>query len=126
MLSLTDIAAMQAEMIKSFPATATVLRSTSAPDGMGGKIDVWAAATVPAYPNGYPASVMPFPVRAGAESAATGKLLATTDFHIYLPAQADVTAKDRVAASGTTYEVQDVESGESDMICLVAHCARIS
>jgi len=125
MLTLTDIASMQAEMIRYFPSAATVLRNVSAPDGMGGKTDVWGPVSIPAYPNAYPANVMPFPVRAGAESAATGKLLATTDFHIYLPAAADVTAKDRIAVGGTTYEVQDVESGESDMICLVAHCARI-
>lgn len=115
-LTAAEVADLQALQAESLTGSASILRSTATPDGMGGQTVGWAtAATVscrimPATR----ASSMKFAVTAGMPQE-------TMMWMVVLPAGTDVRVADRLQIGGLAYEVSAVQGPrtyETGRMCL--------
>lgn len=96
LLSDADIAAMRTTLNRTLPDTATIQRTTRTVDSAGGYTDAWTDfATVACRVA--PAN--------GREQTIAGRLDAVGTWTITLPANTDVTSKDRIAVGSRTFEV---------------------
>lgn len=102
----------------TMPGTAVISRYTSTSDGMGGQTDAYAPVGTAVCRVGEKLS----PV----ERQIADKLTALQVWAITLPATTDVTAKDRIAVSGTTYDVLGVYARESVEVARRALCVELA
>ncbi len=101
MLTTAEITAMRATSDTALPDVATVQRATTVSDGGGGTTTSWAdVATVACRiaPTGGASR--------GGETGVTGGRIVDESTHVIsLPAEADVTAADRLFIDGQAYDV---------------------
>lgn len=96
LLSDADIAAMRTTLNRTLPDTATIKRDTQVSDGAGG-YTVTTATSDPVACRVAPSN--------GREQTIAGRLDAVGTWTITLPANTDVTSKDRIAVGSRTFEV---------------------
>ena len=98
LLSNAQLEAMRAVLNRSLPASGTILRATATGDGMGGQSTTYAAADIAIC------RVQPVPTRPS-EGTVGGRTAATQEWVITFPAGTTITARDRIATGGRTFEV---------------------
>lgn len=104
MLSADEIAGMRATLLASLPDTGTIQRNTPEDDGQGGHEDAWttlATTRLRVAPVG----------RTPQERAIADRVTSESLWTVTLPSGQDVTARDRIAVGGRTFEVVAVLAG---------------
>lgn len=116
MLSSAEITAMRAQQFLALPDSVVIQRRTLAADGAGGQTETWTTlATV--------AGRLSVETRVGRETPTGGRLASVTPYRVTLPAQTDVTARDRLVVGSRTFDVALVQAGgawETARVCLCA------
>jgi Phage head-tail joining protein len=109
-LSTAELTAMRATGSAYLPDTCTIQRATTTQDSMGGESQSFAtlASSV--------ACRMDEPVTGGSEQAIDMAVGTAVKFIMHLAYNQDITVKDRVVYSSSTYEVSEVLDSASWLI----------
>lgn len=108
MLSSYDLARMQTTVIDSFPSVGTVYTNAGATDPTGAKVESFTVSgTVPC---------LILPSKTPVEIVAGDTVRSVPGFNIHLGYLGTVTAADRVACNGITFEIVGSDKGMSNQV----------
>lgn len=102
-----DLSFMRETQTDALPGTAVIQGTVSTSDGQGGYYEGWSAlGTVPAR-------LYPVNRRAYAEGIGGAQLISETTWHITMPWDTVVDARNRVLMEGRTWEIVSVNNDEN-------------
>lgn len=106
LLTADDLAFMRATQEEAMPGTVYILAMGTASNGMGGYTETWGTAGT------VTGRVYPMVRRGQPEAMAAEQVVSETSWFATLPAGTTVTAKNRIAYDGRTWEVVRVNNSE--------------
>jgi SPP1 family predicted phage head-tail adaptor len=101
LLTTAALARLRASLTATLPDTCTIRRNTPVSDGAGGSVDGWATVATVAC------SIAPTGNQPQ-ERAIADRIASKVSYTITLPAETNVTAKDKIGSAGRTFEVVGV------------------
>lgn len=119
LLSAADLAACQATVALHLPSTASVQTNTPASDSQGGATDSWATTASLAC------KVLQKQPDAS-ERVEGSAPKSETEWDIQFAAGSSIIPKQRLVIDSVTYEVMDVDTGQSNGLALTATCRKLT
>lgn len=106
MLTAADLAYMQDTQEQALPGTVVIERNTLVDDGMGGRIETWAAVGTVI------GRIYPMVRRGMAEAVGGAQVQSSTQWFATLPVDTVIYAQDRLFYGDSTWEVLRVNNDE--------------